>query len=144
MAKFSSRGGQGKKPSTQGFKKSLLKSKANAQAGFANRQSKKDKREREDIQDVYEYVQEKTRRGKVKMDLDKDEAMEFGNLDEIDDAQREALRARLIGENDDDEKIDSDDDEELDSDAAFEESDEERFAEFFPKKVCTYDSGLQL
>ncbi|TEB18561.1 Utp14-domain-containing protein [Coprinellus micaceus] len=134
MAKFSSRGGQGKKPSTQGFKKSLLKSKANAQAGFAKRQSKKDKREREDIQDVYEYVQEKTRRGKVRMDLDKDEAMEFGNLNEIDDSQREALRARLIGENDDDEKIDSEDDEELDSDAAFEESDEERFAEFFPKR----------
>lgn len=44
-------------------------------------------------------------------------------------------RARLIGELDDDEKIDSADDEELDSDAAFNESDEERYAGFFSSKV---------
>lgn len=44
-------------------------------------------------------------------------------------------RARLIGEHDDDERIDSADDEELDSDAAFDESDEERYAGFFSSKV---------
>lgn len=44
-------------------------------------------------------------------------------------------KARLIGENDDDERIDSADDEELDSDAAFDESDEDRYAGFFSSKV---------
>ncbi|KAJ3563283.1 hypothetical protein NP233_g9033 [Leucocoprinus birnbaumii] len=43
-------------------------------------------------------------------------------------------QARLIGEGDDDERIDSADDEELDSDAAFDESDEERYAGFFSRK----------
>lgn len=48
-------------------------------------------------------------------------------------------RARLVGENDDDDdKIDSADDEDLDSDAAFDESDEERFAGFFSSKVRCY------
>lgn len=118
------------------------KIKANAEAGFAKRQSAKDKRHRDNgIEDVYEYVEEKTRRSKVKLDLDRDEAMEFGDIDAMDDGQREALRARLIGENEDDERVDSEDDEEVDSDAAFEESDEERFAEFFSKKVrhCTQE-----
>lgn len=44
-------------------------------------------------------------------------------------------QARLIGEDDDDEQIESADDEDLDSDAAFDESDEERFAGFFSSKV---------
>ncbi|KAF9447857.1 small-subunit processome [Macrolepiota fuliginosa MF-IS2] len=43
-------------------------------------------------------------------------------------------KARLIGEHEDDERIESGDDEELDSDAAFDESDEERFAGFFSRK----------
>ncbi|KAF5352803.1 hypothetical protein D9756_006229 [Leucocoprinus leucothites] len=43
-------------------------------------------------------------------------------------------QARLIGENEDDERIDSADDEELDSDAAFDESDEDRYAGFFSSK----------
>jgi U3 small nucleolar RNA-associated protein 14 len=44
-------------------------------------------------------------------------------------------QARLIGENDDDEQINSADDEELDSDAAFDESDEDRYEGFFSSKV---------
>jgi U3 small nucleolar RNA-associated protein 14 len=44
-------------------------------------------------------------------------------------------KTRLIGENDDDERIDSAEDEELDSDAAFDESDEDRYAGFFSSKV---------
>lgn len=43
---------------------------------------------------------------------------------------REGLRARLLGEHADDEKVDSDDDEEIESDDAFEESDEEKYAGF--------------
>ncbi|KAF5332696.1 hypothetical protein D9611_005277 [Ephemerocybe angulata] len=135
-----SRAGPPRKSGPGGPKKAFSKSagdksKANAEAGFAKRQTLKDKKQREaGFQDVYEYLPEKTRRSKVKMDLDRDEAMEFGALDEMGDAAREALRARLIGENEDDERVASEDDEEVDSDAAFEESDEERFAEFFPKK----------
>lgn len=44
--------------------------------------------------------------------------------DDADNEEREELRVRLIGENEDDEQIASDDDEEVESDAAFEESDE--------------------
>lgn len=44
-------------------------------------------------------------------------------------------QTRLIGEDDDDERLDSADDEDLDSDAAFDDSDEERFADFFSSQV---------
>jgi U3 small nucleolar RNA-associated protein 14 len=113
-----------------------LKSKANAASGYARRQSVKDKKQSQNVGDLYEYEQDSApRRSKVRLELDRDEEQEFGGLDEMDEAQRDNLRARLIGENDDDEKVASDDDEEIDSDAAFEESDEERYAEFFPGKV---------
>ena len=71
------------------------------------------------------------------MDLGRDEEFEFPNAwaGAADDEAREDLRVRLIGENEDDEEIDSDDDEESYSDAAFEETDEERFADFFSAKV---------
>ncbi|KAG6813718.1 hypothetical protein H0H92_008126 [Tricholoma furcatifolium] len=104
--------------------------KANA-VGYAKRQSKKAKILGSG--DVYEYAPEATRRSKVALDLDRDEAAEYAGLDGDDEARQE-LRARLIGENGDDEMIDSEDDEEIDSDAAFEESDEERFAGFFSAK----------
>lgn len=79
--------------------------------------------------DVYEYIPEHTKRSKVALQLDRDEAIDAGSDND------QPLRARLIGENGDDEKIDSDDDEEIDSDAAFEESDDEQFAGFFSRKV---------
>ena len=109
--------------------------KANA-AGYAKRHARKDK-STAGLSDVYDYQSQKVRRQNVSLTLDRDEAAEFdhGSDGEVD---REALKARLTGENQDDEKIDPDDDEELDSDAAFEESDEERFAGFsFNSKVGT-------
>lgn len=104
--------------------------KANA-AGYAKRQSRKEKLI--DESDVYEYKQEKVRRSKVTLELERDEAMEFGGEDEDDEDEP---RARLIGADVDGEMIDSGDDEEIDSDAAFEESDKDRFAGFnFTTKV---------
>lgn len=44
----------------------------------------------------------------------------------------EDLRVRLIGENEDDERMDSGDDEEIESDDAFDESDEEKYGFYFP------------
>ncbi|KAG1879616.1 small-subunit processome [Suillus tomentosus] len=44
----------------------------------------------------------------------------------------EDLRVRLIGENEDDERMDSGDDEEIESDDAFDESDEEKYGLYFP------------
>ena len=70
------------------------------------------------------------------MDLGHDDEFEFPKVwDGADDEEREELRAKLIGENECDEKITSDDEEEVDSDAAFEESDEERF---FSHKACDF------
>ena len=109
----------------------MRQSKANAASGYARRQSVKDKKRSQTIGDIYEYEEgAASRRSKVRLELDRDEEQEFGGLDDLDDAQRDNLRARLIGENEDDEKVASEDDEEIDSDAAFEESDEERFAGF--------------
>ncbi|KAK0220989.1 Utp14-domain-containing protein [Armillaria nabsnona] len=99
-------------------------------AGYAKRQARKEK-ETAPSEDVYEYAPDAVRRSKVKLDLDRDE--DFGGIPDGDD-EREQLRARLIGENEDDEMIDSEDDEDIDSDAAFEESDEDRFAGFFSRK----------
>ena len=121
------------KRQTQSFKK------ANA-LGYAKRQSRKAK-SRTSVDDVYEYVHEKSRRSNVRLELDKDESKEYGigNDGEIEDGvDKEALRARLIGEREDDEGVASNDDEEIDSDGAFEESDEERFAEFFSRKVRAF------
>ncbi|KAG6891640.1 hypothetical protein C0992_001326 [Termitomyces sp. T32_za158] len=108
-------------------------SKANA-TGYAIRHSKKAKALNGLGTDVYEYAPEAIRRSKMALDLDRDEAAEYGVGIDGDNEAREELRARLIGENGDDEMIESGDDEEIDSDAAFEESDEERFAGFFTAK----------
>ena len=108
-------------------------------AGYEKRLARKAKSENPAATtDLYDHVQEKTRRSKVTLDLGRDEEFEFRDGGEGDDEERERLRARLIGEHEDDEKIASDDDEEVDSDAAFEESDEERFGGFFSHKVCIY------
>jgi hypothetical protein len=48
-------------------------------------------------------------------------SLKFELRDGEDDDEREQLKARLIGENEDDERIASDDDEEIASDGAFEE-----------------------
>ncbi|KAI6136075.1 small-subunit processome [Pisolithus sp. B1] len=88
------------------------------------------------INDVYEDLPEKDRRGAVGLDLDKYEKR--GRRRDLEDglgvggvgAQGEGrLPARLLGENDEDEKLGSEDDEEIDSEDAFEHSDEEGFGE---------------
>ncbi|KAI0050580.1 Utp14-domain-containing protein [Auriscalpium vulgare] len=109
-----------------GSKSAAFTRKSNA-TGYAKRQSRK--ATGSSGFDVYEHQQQKVRRGNVKLTLDKEEAAEFGEESD-DEVQRNALRARLIGETVDNEQIDPDDDEELDSDEAFEESDNERFAGF--------------
>jgi U3 small nucleolar RNA-associated protein 14 len=131
--KFSRRpGGTPTTKSSAKFGKS--KTQANV-AGYEKRQARK-KKPATTTSDLYEHIPEKTRRSKVNLDLDRDEAMEYSvGIDGANGEKQEELRARLIGEGMDDEEIASDDDEEIDSDAAFEESDEERFAGFFSSKV---------
>ncbi|KAF8633539.1 hypothetical protein AX15_001343 [Amanita polypyramis BW_CC] len=109
--------------------------KANS-LGHAKHQSRKAK-SHGSIDDVYEYELGKSRRSNVRLELDRDEKREYGTGPDGEigvDVDMEVLRARLIGETEDNEVIPSDDDEEIDSDAAFEESDEERFAGFFSTK----------
>ncbi|KAL1704517.1 Utp14 protein-domain-containing protein [Schizophyllum commune] len=104
---------------------------ANA-VGYAKRQALRSKRKSRD-DDVYEYAPEKKgeRRAKIKMDFDPEEIMDVGGAEE-----REELRARLIGENSDEEGgLDSEDDEEIESDDAFDEDDDDRFAGFFTRKT---------
>lgn len=113
-------------------------SQANA-VGYAKRHSKKAKALNGLGTDVYEYTPEAIRRSKMAFDLDRDEAAEYGVGLDGDNEAREEPRARLIGENGDDEIIESADDEEIDSDAAFEESDEERFAGFFTGKKVSIE-----
>ncbi|KAF8817622.1 small-subunit processome [Phlegmacium glaucopus] len=114
------------------FKQGKSRAQANI-TGYEKRLARK--AESTPITDLYEHIPEKTRRSKVALDLGRDEGFEFPNA--WDGEEQEELRARLIGENEDNEDIDSGDDEEIDSDAAFEESDEERFADFFSKKTHT-------
>ena len=84
--------------------------KANA-AGYAKRQARKVKAGA--LSDVYEHQQQRMRRDKVKLDLDRDEEADRGFAGSDDEGfDRDALRARLIGENVDNEMIDSEDDEE--------------------------------
>ncbi|KAF8167250.1 Utp14 protein-domain-containing protein [Crassisporium funariophilum] len=126
--------GRSSKPFTKKTSSNTGKSRTQANvAGYEKRQARKAKST--PTTDLYEHIQESTRRSKIGLDLDRDEAKEFGTgLDGANEEEREDLRARLIGENADDEEIASEDDEEIDSDAAFEESDEDRFAGFFSQK----------
>lgn len=113
-------------------------SKANA-TGYAKRQARKPKSTHGLSSDVYEYAPEALRRSNVRLDLNHDEAAGYGvGIDGGNHEDREEMRARLIGENVENEGIESGDDEEIDSDAAFEESDEERFSGFFSNKVRIY------
>lgn len=111
-------------------------SKKSGKSDYAQRHSKARKNRKTKTAEVYEYAPEKTRRSNVALDLDREEeeGAGFGGGDE----SRDEMRARLIGEHEDGERIDSADDEEIDSDAAFEEEDEDRFAGFFSQKVCMH------
>ena len=122
--------GRHSKPSNK--KRILLQGKSRSQANIAGYEKRLARKAKSTpTTDLYEHIPEKTRRSKVALDLGRDEEFEFPN----DDGEPEELKARLIGENEDDEEIASDDDEEIDSDAAFEETDEEQFAGFFSHKV---------
>ncbi|KAF8079316.1 Utp14-domain-containing protein [Lyophyllum atratum] len=135
MARANRSSGRSNNPNAGHTKPKPSGSKANA-AGYAKRHSKKAKTLNGSAADVYEYAPESTRRSKVTLDLDREEAAEYGvGMDgDNEDQPGEELHARLIGERGENEMIDSGDDEEIDSDAAFEESDEERFAGFFSAK----------
>lgn len=115
-----------------------VKRKTSAVSGYAKRHARKAANSAARSEDVYEYAPEKVRRSKVALDLDREEERDagaahgFGPDDDIEDFR---MKARLIGENGEDEKINSEDDEEIDSDDAFDEDDDERFAGFFSKKV---------
>ncbi|KAG2107854.1 Utp14 protein-domain-containing protein, partial [Suillus cothurnatus] len=117
---------------------SLKKSNA---AGYAKRHSQKSSNKGKatvSFDDVYEYAPSKVRRAKIGLELDREEATDRHNYASDDDIDlgamgqegRAGLRARLLGENADDEQVDSGDDEEIESDDAFEESDEEKYAGF--------------
>ncbi|KAI0687976.1 Utp14 protein-domain-containing protein [Cytidiella melzeri] len=89
--------------------------------------------------DVYEYQSGKVRRGKIKMQLERDELAVLGGRNDGDGSDdedsenttRRGAQPRLVGEDEDEGGvIGEDEDEEIDSDEAFEESDEERFAGF--------------
>lgn len=103
--------------------------KAYNAAGYNKRKAAKAK-SAGGLEDVYEYQQERVRRSKVKLQLERDEEMGGNRSDDDDDMEgKSELKPRLVGEHDDD-VIGEEEDEEIDSDAAFEESDEERFAGF--------------
>ena len=123
-----------------GNKRTAVQKKSNA-IGFSRRQARKQARQSTSIDDVYEFQPEKVRRSKVALRLTKEELAELGR-DNASDSEGDGHRGgqpqpRLIGQNSDDERVDSEDDEDIDSDAAFGESDEETFAGYgFIRKVC--------
>jgi U3 small nucleolar RNA-associated protein 14 len=123
-----------------GNKRTALQKKSNA-VGFSKRQARKKGRQSMSVDDVYEFKPEKVRRSKVALRLTREELAELGR-DNASDSEGDNHRdgqpqPRLIGQNSDDEKVDSEDDEDIDSDAAFGESDEETFAGYgFVRKVC--------
>ncbi|KAJ3861098.1 Utp14-domain-containing protein [Lentinula novae-zelandiae] len=121
-------------------------SAATAVSGYAKRHERKAAKSAGRFEDVYEYAPEKVRRSKIALDFDRDEEMGAGPLGNggEDDMEDLRMKARLIGENEEDEKIDSEDDEELDSDAAFDDDDDERFAGFFTKKVLKKKASKQV
>lgn len=134
------------KPGPSKLRNSLKKSNA---AGYAKRHLQKSSNKGKataSFDDVYEYAPSKVRRAKIGLELDREEATnrhKYASDDDIDlggmgQEGRDGLRARLLGENADDEQVDSEDDEEIESDDAFEESDEEKYAGFdFASKVCS-------
>jgi U3 small nucleolar RNA-associated protein 14 len=122
-----------------GNKRTAVQKKSNA-IGFSKRLARKKTRQSTSVDDVYEFKAEKVRRSKVALRLTKEELAELGR-DNASDSEGDSRRngqpqPRLIGQNSDDEGVDSEDDEDIDSDAAFGGSDEETFAGYgFIRKV---------
>ena len=87
--------------------------KASNIAGYAKRKSLKGKA-LADASDVYEYQAEKVRRGKVKLDLEKDEMQGIaGDGSDDEGSVSGRVRPRLVGDDDEDDRIGSDEDEEI-------------------------------
>ncbi len=130
-------------PKARGKPSSYPQKKNSNAAGYAKRKSLKSKTlssgPSSSLGDVYEYQGERVRRGKLKLQLEKDELLGAGRpVDDEDDdmgeggSGRGGMHPRLLneGEGEEEEGLGEDEDEEIDSDEAFEESDEERFAGF--------------
>ena len=122
-----------------GNKRTAVQKKPNS-IGFSRRQARKKARHSANVHEVYEFQPEKVRRSKVALRLTKEELAELGRDDASDSDGRNHQggqpQPRLIGQNSDDEGMNSDEDEDIDSDAAFGESDEETFAGYgFTRKV---------
>lgn len=108
--------------------------------GFPRRQARKTARHSTSVSDVYEFQPEKVRRSRVALRLTKGELAEFGRDNASDqdggNSRGDKPQPRLVGQNSDDEGMNSEDDEDIDSDAAFGGSDEETFAGYgFTRKV---------
>ncbi|OJA08873.1 hypothetical protein AZE42_01736 [Rhizopogon vesiculosus] len=138
--------------SKPGPSKSRISLKKSNAVGYAKRLSQKKGKATASFDDVYEYAPSKVRRAKIGLELDEEEAIDRRNYASGDDVDlgnmgqegREGLRARLLGENKDDEQVESGDDEEIESDDAFEESDEEKYAGFdFSSKHAKADPSLK-
>ena len=122
-----------------GNKRAAVQKTSNA-IGFSRRQARRKARQSTSVNNIYEFQPEKVRRSKVALRLTKEELAELGRdnaSDSEDDGHRGGQpQPRLIGQNSEDEGVDSEDDEDIDSDAAFGESDEETFAGYgFVRKV---------
>ena len=101
--------------------------KGNA-AGYLKRHARKSLPSK-NVSDVYEFEPESNRRSNIALDVGADEARNLAHDGSDEEGGGEGrLKARLVGEQGDDDRIDSDDDEDIDSDAAFDESDDEKYA----------------
>jgi U3 small nucleolar RNA-associated protein 14 len=123
-----------------GNKRTAVQKKSDA-IGFSRRQARKKVRPSTSVDDVYEFQPEKVRRSRVALRLTKGELAELGRDDASDPGvgkhPGDQPQPRLVGQNSDDEGMNSEDDEDIDSDAAFGESDDETFAGYgFTRKVC--------
>ncbi|THV07291.1 small-subunit processome [Dendrothele bispora CBS 962.96] len=133
-------------PSSSKHRKPIKSVKKFNASGYAKRHAQKAAKSKARSDDFYEYAPEKSRRAKIGLDLDREEALDAGigpSLGSDDEGDFEDFRKkpRLIGENDEDDEIASEDDEEIDSDAAFEEEDEDRFAGFFSSRSNSEDDN---
>jgi U3 small nucleolar RNA-associated protein 14 len=100
--------------------------KGNA-AGYLKRHARKSLPSK-NVSDVYEFEPENNRRSKISLDVGADEARNLAQDGSDEDEEDGRLKARLVGEQGDNDRIDSEDDEDVDSDAAFDESDDEKYA----------------
>ena len=86
---------------------------SNSTSGYQNRKSRsRSIKSSLGISDVYNYEQEKVKRANVTLQLDKEEAggVDAGSGEDDQEIDARFRRPRLLGENQDDEKVATDDD----------------------------------